>query len=266
MLYRDQPNDYIVTVPSDDNISVKTNEESLHHSEYLGSIHSLSVAHSDQTQELFSKEDLHEEVAAIRRDKLVKGDDSGCVTGFPVGLPRAKLDHTGSSGYGSSYAPDSVTYSAINYHKNLIADLPDEGEPQQQLGVPDRKSELSSCISLTEKSPSFNQAGIVLTDSHQTVIRLPIEGDSFLRACSSSPETVPYSPSPHMARYCINCKHSGDVTTKRCAQGNSLNSVGEDHLSQASEGSEYMNCLNNGHNNCVYTDEKGYIRFKVTSV
>ena len=65
---------------------------------------------------------------------LIKGNDSGCIDNgghIAFTLQCSKQDHTGSSGYGSSYSPDSIAGSA-SYRECFPPDTLQEGNCHSQ--------------------------------------------------------------------------------------------------------------------------------------
>lgn len=242
MIFKDSLENQI-TITISDNVSIKTDVQSLDTSECF------------DPREQPSRNNMW----LLNEPRPIRGNDSGCIM-EPSQLTCSKLDHSGSSGYGSSYTPDSLVSSSTNYHKTIDQDLPNN---QQHLEV---LREDSTCSLSPARSFSFCQSDLVDQPNAQTIIPHPSSNDhAILRTTSSSPESSFYSPSLPLT--CSQC-HS-EVTVKKWHQDSSIVSIGGDQLSQSSDSSDYtINCLkcdHCGHDNCVYIDEKGYIRFKIVT-
>ena len=228
MIFRDSLDNQI-TITIGDNVSVKTDVQPLDNEECFDE----QPDGSNNNMWLFSERRLH---------------DSGCIM-EPPQLVCSKLDHSGSSGYGSSYTPDSIVSSSTNYHKTIDQDLPNE----QHIIREESQSPV--------RSFSFCQSDPVDQTNPQTIIPYPSSNDHTMLRTNPEESSLPLT--------CSQC-HS-EVTVSKWHQGStSIASIGCDQLSQSSdESSDYcINCLkcdHCGHDNCVYVDEKGYIRFKIVT-
>lgn len=236
-----------ITITIGDNVSVKTDIQPLDSTEYY-ELNCREQANSD----------------TVWSPKLIRGNDSGCILEQLV-LP-SKLDHTGSSGYGSSYTPDSLAGSSTNYHETIAQDLPVErGSNERQLKI---VREDSVCSLSPAKSISFSQTDIIAdVEDQRSQSVFPLTSYHITGTSPSSPLSLDKGFSSSLPLTCSHC-HS-EVPMKLSCQDSCLESASDEVLSQSSDISDVnINCLKCdtcGHNNCVYKDEKGYIRFKLTT-
>lgn len=194
---------------------------------------------------------------------LAKGNDSGCITDsrhINFTLHCSKRDQTGSSGYGSSYSPDSITGSTYpNFHPDTLPeDDPDNIREQKcfhdcQVKIANKDFQKNRNFSAAEKEV-FPPDTSSLSSSCETISSSALE-----TICG---HTCQHDNCPSFSIHQCNLPENVTVSCK-------CECIAEENTSTGEEASSFSSSHCNHRNRCCKfkVDAKGYLRiFKETSV